>query len=123
MAKGPQSVGIILDGNRRFAKRLMMKPWKGHEFGAQKIRSLLHWCRDVGVKELTLFAFSLDNFHRPKEEFEFLMNLFAREFTSLQDDPEIYEQKLKIDFIGRLDLFPEKVITPMRVLMEKTKDH
>ena len=58
----PKHVGIILDGNRRASKRLMMKPWKGHEWGAEKVEKLLGWAKEVGVKELTLYAFSIQNF-------------------------------------------------------------
>ena len=73
MIEGPKSVGIILDGNRRFAKRLMLKPWQGHELGLKKIKKVIEWCKEFNVKELTFFAFSLDNFDRPKDEFNFLM--------------------------------------------------
>jgi len=65
--KVPKHVGIILDGNRRFAKRLMLKPWKGHEWGAKKIEKLFDWSRNIGIKELTLYAFSMQNFDRPKK--------------------------------------------------------
>ena len=123
MVQGPKSVGIILDGNRRFAQRLMLNPFKGHEFGAEKVRKLVYWCRDAGITELTLFAFSLDNFHRPKKEFDYLIDLFTKEFTALLDEKEVYDHQLKINFIGRIDLFPEKVVKIMRLLMERTKNH
>ena len=72
----PRHVGIILDGNRRFSKKLMLKPWKGHEYGAKKIESLLEWCKELNIKEITLYCFSIENFNRPKKEFNYLMNLF-----------------------------------------------
>ena len=121
--ENPQSVGIILDGNRRFAKRLMLKPWEGHKLGANKIRNLLKWCKDTGVKELTLFTFSLDNFDRPSKEFNYLMTLFEREFKDILADPQLYKEQIKIDFIGKINLFPQGVIDSMKSLMEKTKDH
>ena len=74
----PKHVGIILDGNRRFAKKLMLKPWKGHEWGYEKVRNLFEWCKEYRVMELTLYAFSIENFDRPKEEFDYLMNLFNK---------------------------------------------
>ena len=76
-----------MDGNRRFSKRLMMKPWLGHEWGAKKVEKLLNWCKEYGIKELTLYAFSLENFDRPKKEFNYLMNLFKEEFTRLKERP------------------------------------
>ena len=57
--KIPRHIGIILDGNRRFAKRLMLKPWKGHEWGAKKVEALFDWCKEYGIKELTLYSFSI----------------------------------------------------------------
>ena len=48
----PKHIGIILDGNRRFSKRLMMKPWKGHEWGAKKVEKMFEWCVELGIKEL-----------------------------------------------------------------------
>ena len=119
----PEHVGIILDGNRRFAKRLMLKPWKGHEFWAEKVKKLLEWSKDVGVKELTLYAFSYENFSRPKKEFEYLMDLFRKEFDDLIDDKDIHKDKIKISFIGRLHLFPKDIQEKMYRLMDKTKNY
>ena len=119
----PKHVGIILDGNRRFAKRLMLKPWKGHEWGYKKVRELLMWCKEFKVKELTLYAFSLENFNRPKPEFDYLMDLFERVFREAKEDKEIHENKIRINFIGRLEKFPEKVKKAMVDLMDSTKSH
>ncbi len=119
----PGHVGIVLDGNRRFAKRLMLKPWKGHEWGYKKVRELLNWCKEFDIKELTLYAFSLENFDRPKEEFDYLMNLFERVFKEAKEDKEMHENKIKINFIGRIEKFPEKVQKAMRDLMDSTKNY
>jgi len=119
----PKHIGIILDGNRRLARKLMLKPWKGHEFGARKVEKLFEWCKELNIKEITLYSFSIDNFNRPKEEFDFLMKLFMEEFTKLKNDERVYKDKLKVNFIGRLHLFPEKFQNLMNELMELTKDH
>ena len=119
----PKHLGIILDGNRRFAKRLMLKPFKGHEWGAKKIQELFEWCKEYNIKELTLYAFSIENFDRPKLEFDFLMDLFEKEFKKVKHDDKIYDEKIKINFIGRIDMFPEKVKKQMRDLMASTKSH
>ncbi len=123
MVQGPKRIGIILDGNRRFAKRLMAKPWMGHEFGAKKVREFLRWCKEIGIKEVTLFAFSLDNFNRPKLEFDYLMDIFEKEFKETINDPEVYENKVRFNFIGKIEKFPENVVKTMKELMEKTKTH
>jgi len=122
----PRHIGIILDGNRRFAKKLMLKPWKGHEFGAEKIRKVLDWCKELGIKEVTLYAFSLENFDRPKDEFDYLMNLFAKEFNDLMKDEnrkKLAEDGLRVNFIGRIWMFPEKVHKAMRELMKMTAEN
>lgn len=119
--KVPRHVGIIIDGNRRFAKRLMLKPWMGHEWGAKKMEKVLDWCKEYGIKELTLYAFSLENFDRPKHEFNYLMNLFKEEYTRLKNHPAIKD--VRINFIGKIQMFPEDVQKIMYELMEKTRNH
>ena len=120
-SKVPKHIGIILDGNRRFARKLMLKPWKGHEWGAKKVEKLITWCEELGIKELTLYAFSLENFNRPKEEFNYLMNLFKESISKLEEDPRIKKNKIKITFIGRIWMFPKELQELMNRLMEKTK--
>jgi len=119
----PKHVAIILDGNRRFSKRLMMKPWKGHEWGAKKVKKLLEWAHELGIYELTLYTFSAENFNRPKEEFDHLMNLFSKEFENLKVDNRIDKYGIRINFIGRTGMFPENIQTSMKDLMEQTKSH
>ena len=119
-------LGVILDGNRRFAKRLMKNPWKGHEWGAQKVRKLMTWSQELGMKELTLYAFSMQNFNRPKKEFDYLMKLFGEEFARLNADEqmkELQDKGVRINFIGRINLFPATVEENMRKLMERTKNN
>jgi len=123
LEKVPKHIGIILDGNRTFARRLMLKPWKGHEWGAKKVKKLLEWCIELEIKELTLYCFSVYNFNRPKKEFDFLMNLFEKEFRECKTDKRIFENKIRMNFIGRLWMFPEKVQKEMKELMKLTKNH
>ena len=119
----PKHIAIILDGNRRFAKRLMAKPWEGHEFGAKKVAKLLKWCMELGVKELTLYAFSLENFHRPRKEFNYLMKLFRDAFEKARHNREIHDKKIRIKFLGRIELFPKEVQAAMKELMDATRTY
>ncbi len=124
--KVPKHIGVILDGNRRFAKKLMLKPWMGHEWGAKKFRQFLDWSRELGVQEVTAYCFSMQNFNRPKEEFDYLMNIFDKEFKELSSPEKVSElQKngVRINFIGRIGMFPETVQKGMRTLMELTKEN
>ena len=119
----PKHIAIILDGNRRFAKSLMVKPWKGHELGVEKVRKLLQWCPELGINELTLYAFSVDNFHRDKGELDFLMKLMKQSFDRLRNDREIHDRRLRINFLGRIEMLPPEVTKSMKELMEATKDY
>jgi tritrans,polycis-undecaprenyl-diphosphate synthase [geranylgeranyl-diphosphate specific] len=120
-SKLPRHVGFILDGNRRFAKRLMLKPWKGHEWGAKKVEQVLQWCKDKGIEEATLYALSIENFSRPKEEFDTLMNIFREECDALLDDKRAYNDKsVRVRFIGRLWMLPKDLHEKMQRIMELT---
>jgi tritrans,polycis-undecaprenyl-diphosphate synthase [geranylgeranyl-diphosphate specific] len=121
----PKHVGFIMDGNRRFAKRLMAKPWKGHEWGSDKLRDVLDWCKDAGVEEVTVYAFSIQNFNRPQEEFDYIMDVFESSAQELIDDPSFTDDEhgVRINFIGRLHKFPDRVEATMRELMERTQDN
>lgn len=121
--KVPEHIGIILDGNRRFAKRLMMKPWKGHEWGAKKVEKLFNWCKDLGIKEATLYTFSVENFNRPKDEFDFLMKIFKMEFKRLMKNEDVMKEGIRVNFIGRICMFNSELETLMRQVMEKTKNN
>jgi tritrans,polycis-undecaprenyl-diphosphate synthase [geranylgeranyl-diphosphate specific] len=103
----PKHIGIIMDGNRRFARRVMAKPWKGHEWGTKKLEQVLEWCQEHKIKELTVYTFSIQNFSRPKKEFDYIMKLFLEGFNRLKDDKRLYENKIRINVIGRLSMFPK----------------
>ena len=121
--KVPEHIGIILDGNRRFAKRLMMKPWKGHEWGAKKVEKLFNWCKDLGIKEATLYTFSIENFNRPKDEFDFLMKIFKMELKRILKNEDVMKEGIRVNFIGRISMFDNELETLMKQVMEKTKDN
>jgi len=119
----PKHIGIILDGNRRFAKKLMEKPWMGHEWGAKKVERLFEWGKELGIKEMTLYAFSMQNFNRPKEEFDYLMKIFVKFFGDAANSKTIHDNRIRIIFIGRINLFPKEVYEKMQNLMDVTKDY
>ncbi|MCF7861235.1 di-trans,poly-cis-decaprenylcistransferase [Candidatus Woesearchaeota archaeon] len=119
----PKHIGIIMDGNRRFSKKLMMKPWKGHEWGVKKVEDVLKWCHEYKIEELTLYTLSLENFNRPKEEFDYLMNLFLKEYKRLRTDKRLSEYDIRINFIGRLYMLPNDLQIVMQELMDQTKNN
>lgn len=123
MNKDPKHIGIILDGNRRFAKRLMLEPWKGHELGFEKLKKLFKWCKELNIKELTLYCFSMQNFNRPKKEFDYLMDIFEKAFNEILTNEDILKYKIKINVIGRYYLLPEKVQIAIKKAVDATKNY
>lgn len=119
--QNPQHVAIILDGNRRFAKRLMLEPWKGHEYGAEKVEKLLDYTKDLGIKEITIYCLSVENINsRPKNELEYLYKLFKKEFKEM-DREKIKKNSIKIRFIGNLSLLPKDLQQECKKLEKETE--
>jgi undecaprenyl diphosphate synthase len=104
----PEHLAIIMDGNGRWAERRGLPRSAGHRAGVDRIRDTIEACLEYGVKYLTLYAFSTENWNRPASEVDFLMNLFME---ALQKEvPELHQQQIKIRFIGLKDkLAPELV--------------
>ncbi|MFQ6020488.1 MAG: polyprenyl diphosphate synthase [Candidatus Aenigmatarchaeota archaeon] len=122
--KVPKHIGIILDGNRRFAKRLMKQPWKGHEWGVKKVRKVLEWCKECGVKYVTLYSFSIQNFSRPKKEFDFLMKLFKKEALEILDpEHDVHKYKIRVKAIGRIHRLPKDVQDAIRKAEKATENY
>ncbi len=118
-----EHIGIIMDGNRRFAKKLMLNPSKGHEWGAKKVRKLFDWCKELGIRQVTLYTLSLENFNRPKKEFDYLMNIFRKEFKMLTDDDILKKEGIRLNFIGRTNMLPADIQKLIKELQKLTKDN
>jgi tritrans,polycis-undecaprenyl-diphosphate synthase [geranylgeranyl-diphosphate specific] len=103
----PEHIAIILDGNRRWASEKALDPWLGHEKGAEKVEHLLDWCLKLDVKSMTLYAFSTENFVRPRSEVEEIMRIAEREFRKILTDERIHKNKVRVKVIGRVNLLPE----------------
>jgi len=121
--KVPSHIGIIMDGNRRAAQLLGLKPSYGHKIGAEKVEEVIEWCINLGIKHITLFAFSTENFARSEEEKSELFALFEKYFTKIVSDARIHKNRVRIKVIGRLDLFPENVKSAVKKAEEATKNY
>ena len=102
----PQHVGIIMDGNGRWAQKRGMPRVYGHKAGVNAVREVIRSCRELGIKYLTLYAFSTENWKRPKEEVDFLMDLLV-EYLSKEVD-ELNKNNVVVKFIGDISRLPEK---------------
>lgn len=105
----PHHIGLIVDGNRRFAKdKGFENTHEGHSAGSDNLEDFLRWCRNLDIKIITLYAFSTENKSRSDEEVEYLMTLIMKKLKDFQQDPVIREERVKIKVIGRTeDLSPE----------------
>lgn len=120
----PRHVGIILDGNRRYAKKHGMEvPWFGHQKGAAKVLEVLRILWEANVKVCTLYAFSIENFQRNKDEVNEIMALAKEKFTEVVGNPDVHKHKVRISAIGRVDLLPKDVQDAIRMAEEETKDY
>ena len=117
----PQHVAIILDGNRRWAKEKGLPQLKGHQKGFENIRQLAPYIINKGVKVLSVFAFSTENFKRAEEEVKYLMDLFVDMFK--KECNKIHEENIKIIFSGRRDNLRKDVLEAMDYITEKTKNN
>jgi len=119
----PTHVAVIMDGNRRFARELKMSANEGHEMGKRKLEEFLDWCFDIGIKIVTVYAFSTENFSRDSDEINFLMNLYAKSFDNLIKDERVIKNKIRIRLIGKVDLLPQYVRDAARRAEEFTKNY
>lgn len=110
--KIPASIGIIMDGNGRWAKRLGWERIKGHTAGIDSVRETARACARLGVKELTLYAFSVENWKRPRPEVEYLMRLL-RTFA-VDERAEIMENAIRFTTIGRTSELPGETLSALR---------
>ncbi len=121
--KVPKHIAIIMDGNRRLAERFGLKPWDGHRLGAQKVEDVLEWCLDIGIETLTVYAFSTENFNRPKEEIERLFDIFEEYFYKIAKDKRIHKNRTRVKAIGKVERFPERVRKAIKTAEDATKDY
>ncbi|KAL2724539.1 dehydrodolichyl diphosphate synthase complex subunit DHDDS [Vespula squamosa] len=104
----PKHVAFIMDGNRRYANKNHLEKINGHTQGFHKLTETLQWCLDLGIPEVTVYAFSIENFKRSKEEVNGLMELARQKFQSLLDEKEkLMEHGICVRIIGNLELLPE----------------
>jgi undecaprenyl diphosphate synthase len=118
--KVPVSLGVIMDGNGRWATQRHLPRSAGHRAGAENLKELCRNCGRYGVKYLTVYAFSTENWARPEAEVEQLMKLFV-EFVD-RYDPELKEEDIRMRFTGDIPALPEKVKEVIKIEEERSKD-
>jgi len=122
----PEHVGIIPDGNRRLARRLLQKPWKGHEWGFEKIKKIIEWSEHLGIKVLTFYTLSLENLERrPRKELNYLFNIARKELDDIIKNREniVHRNRVRLNFLGRIDLLPKDLQKRIKGVSELTKKY
>ena len=119
----PKHVAIIMDGNRRFAEEIGLATTDGHAKGKDKLEEMMQWCLDLGIKILTVYAFSTENLKRDPEEVEYLMSMFEENFYKLGDDKRLHDNGIRVTVLGQRELLPEKVREAIAYAEEKTANY
>lgn len=119
----PEHIGLILDGNRRFARGIGLDVRRGHQYGVRKLKMFLEWCLEYDVRHVTLFVFSTENFSRAPEEVRYLLDLFVHESATLLDDLRLDTEQVRVKVIGQRHRLPPHVIEASEALELSTAGH
>ena len=117
--KLPQHIAIIMDGNGRWAKKRNLERIVGHQKGLESAREIVKFCKEAEIKALTLYAFSIENWRRPKKEVQALMN-FLKKYI-LKESKELLKNNIRLNAIGNIEDMPPSVVRILNEAVEKTK--
>jgi undecaprenyl diphosphate synthase len=115
----PVHVAVIMDGNGRWAKKRLLNRIKGHEKGSESVRNVVRTCREIGIRILTLYAFSTENWQRPRSEIVALMALLKKFLIS--ERKEMLDNNIRLNAIGQIDRLPEDVKRELQHSMRLTE--
>ncbi len=115
----PEHIGIIMDGNGRWAKKRMLPRTAGHAAGSENFKTIARYCNKIGVKYLTVYAFSTENWKRPKAEVDSIMDLLRK---YLKDSTNFKAENIRLLFIGELTALPEDIQELIRIAENDSKD-
>ncbi len=121
--KMPRHIGIILDGNRRFAKKMGLDYYRSYRLGAKKVEEVLGWLDDLGIEHVTLYVFSTENFDRPKDQVEAIMKVLEEQLENLLNDLDrLRRSGIRFRAIGRLEMLPNSIRRLISELEDRTKE-
>ena len=119
----PGHIAIILDGNRRWARRQITQEYDGHFRGADAVENLLEWCKDLDIRIVTLYVLSTENMHRNDQELSYLYTLIERRLRKLYSDPRIHRDRMRVRAIGRTKVLPESLRDILHKLDRTTAEY
>ncbi|OYT50135.1 di-trans,poly-cis-decaprenylcistransferase [Thermoplasmatales archaeon ex4484_36] len=119
----PRHVAIIMDGNRRFAQQLGLDPVEGYKRGKEKLEEVLSWCQELGIRVLTVYAFSMENFRRRPEEVKAILALIKEGLEELAEEERVYKYKVRVCVLGQRNLLPPDVKEVAERIEKLTEGH
>ena len=119
----PEHIAVILDGNRRWASEHTLPLWFGHSSGADKVEDLIEWCSQLGIKTVSLYVFSTENFQRSQPEVNEIMKIAEEKFRQIIEDERVHKNKIHVKAIGRIDQLPQTTQQLIRKVEDSTKDY
>lgn len=119
----PNHIAIIMDGNRRYAEEHGEPREEGHRLGSEKLEEVLDWCVEDGIKVLTVYAFSVENFNRGPDEVEYIMELLKDSLIRFAESETVHKKRVCIKVLGDVTMLPEDVRDAIDYAYEKTKDY
>ncbi len=123
LSETPSHVAVIQDGNRRYAEQRGAEATDGHRAGAETTEQLLRWCDELDIDELTLYAFSTENFERSPAEREALFDLVTQKLREFADSERVHEAGMRIRAIGETGQLPERVQDAITYAQQRTAEH
>ncbi len=117
----PKHIGVIMDGNRRFARMAGMGVTQGHDVGASKAQEVLDWCLELNIRHVTLWGFSSENRNRSEEELAHLHRLFAEQARAFMNDERLHRHRVRVRVIGDIDDFLPEAQEALRAIEAKTE--
>lgn len=119
----PKHLGFILDGNRRGSTILGISKERGYQRGADKFEEVLDWCMELGVKYVSVWIFSTENFRRQEEEVQTILKLAEESTINIRNDPRVHKEKIQIRFSGELELLPDSLQAEIHKTEDVTADY
>ncbi|RJS72410.1 MAG: di-trans,poly-cis-decaprenylcistransferase [Candidatus Syntrophoarchaeum sp. WYZ-LMO15] len=116
----PAHIAVIMDGNRRYASKIGEVSYRGHFYGAKVVENVLEWSLELGISQLTLYAFSIENFERDDREKAEIFRLIGKKLDELRKDERIHKNRVRISVIGDIHLLPTSLQEAVRRAEEAT---
>ena len=119
----PRHIAIIQDGNRRYARAIGITTSDGHRAGAEKTEEMLDWAHELGIRHITLYTFSTENFSRADEEVGQLFALFKEKFIRVLTDERVHKYRIRVQMVGDRSLLPPELLAAISAAEEATKNY